>query len=48
MQTKDLLKKYIEIKTKKDKENIPYEEKNAYLAGWLDCANYIMSEEENE
>lgn len=48
MKAKDLLIKYIEIKTKKEKEDIPYQEKNAYLSGWLDCANYITTGEEDE
>lgn len=48
MEAKDLLIKYIEIKTKKEKEDIPYQEKNAYLSGWLDCAAHITRGEENE
>jgi len=48
MKSEDLLKKYIEVKEKKYKENTPIEEKTAYLSGWLDCANFIIEGKKND
>ena len=48
MKSEELLKKYIEVKEKKYKENIPIEEKQAYLSGWLDCAYFIIDGEKND
>lgn len=48
MKSEELLKKYIEVKEKKHKDNIPIEEKLAYLSGWLDCAYFIIDGEKND
>jgi hypothetical protein len=48
MKSEELLKKYVEVKEKKYKENIPMTEKQAYLSGWLDCACCIIDGEKND
>ena len=48
MDAQTLFGKYIEIKKENEEAKLPIEANYAYLSGWLDCANFILKELEND